>query len=629
MSSRQDFGASHTRGLAAIIVMCVALIVIGSTLVYRQAGQLIEHQVQVSAHHLAARLAEHLTDRQGKGPQPAGGKGDLHPGDGAGGVIAYKVIDNSGTVRLSWRRPSSGVAKPARALLYNAGAGAVRTVTVPIRTAGGEAATVQVEVNPAAGGVVGAAREIGLIIALMVIASFAIGYLFRANRTRTATRMLAQAWRNDPLTGLANRDGFLEVAREVAKKAGAGRLAVVVGDIDSFFAINESFGHAAGDEVLRTIAKALRGLCGGQAQAARIGGDNFALMMPLANDQDAGEAGAIMLAAMSQSINWQGETIAPKVSVGVVASEYGQADATDLLSLADLARYAAKQRGGGQVHVYSAETERHLTRQRDIESAIMRALERDGFELHYQPLYGLSDNTLTSFEALIRLNDEKLGDISPADFVPVAERMGKISAIGVWALNEACAMAASWPDSISVAVNLSPIQFESGNLVDQVTQALASSGLAAERLEIEVTEGLLLRDSQLIRGQLHRLQAMGIRIVLDDFGSGYSSLNYLWRFPFDKIKIDGSFVRAMDNDKRAEGVLRAIIGLGRSLGLPVTAEGVENESQASFLRRLGCDLVQGYLFAKPMPASEVAGAVLANFIATRQISAAMPQRANA
>jgi EAL domain-containing protein (putative c-di-GMP-specific phosphodiesterase class I) len=273
---------------------------------------------------------------------------------------------------------------------------------------------------------------------------------------------------------------------------------------------------------------------------------------------------------------------------------------------------ACLSRGSGFV-VFEKSLEIALQHRRELEIKIRETLERGGFELHFQPLFRAGSDRLAGFEALLRMPDKDKGYIPPATFIPVAEEIGLIVEIGDWVLRRACALAANWPDHLSVAVNLSPAQFGAGNVNRRVRDALAASGLRADRLELEITEGLILKDDASILGELKALKALGVAIVLDDFGTGYSSLSYLWKFPFDKIKIDRAFTDALDGqDRPVVEVLQAIMSLGRSLRLRITAEGVETGAQATFLKSIGCDEVQGYYFGRPMPVEKVALAILAD-----------------
>jgi EAL domain-containing protein (putative c-di-GMP-specific phosphodiesterase class I) len=277
---------------------------------------------------------------------------------------------------------------------------------------------------------------------------------------------------------------------------------------------------------------------------------------------------------------------------------------------ADIARYAAKAAGGNRMHFFNDRMGRQYEDRLLLQRTIEGAIAAESFRLEYQPIIDLRSSRVSGFEALVRMKGPTGEEILPAIFIPAAERTGAIAAIGRWVLMHACRFAAEWPQNLQIAVNLSPVQFESEVIVEEIATALAVSGLSPQRLEIEVTEGVLLRDSPVIRERLRALQQLGVKVVLDDFGTGYSSLGYLWQFPFDKLKIDQSFIRAIDRNPRARGVLRTIIALGRTLGLPVTAEGIETENEAAFVKKLRCDQAQGYLFSRPLPETEVANFII-------------------
>ena len=293
-------------------------------------------------------------------------------------------------------------------------------------------------------------------------------------------------------------------------------------------------------------------------------------------------------------------------SIGITVAPGDGTDKAQLLKNADLALYRAKDEGRGQYRFFEPEMDNRMQVRRELELDLRKALDLEEFELYYQPLINLNENKLIGFEALLRWNHPTRGLVSPADFVPVAEETGLINPLGEWVLHRACAEAATWPDDIKVAVNLSPAQFRSGNLTLVVTNALAASGLPANRLELEITESTLLQDDEGTRAILHQLREIGARIAMDDFGVGYSSLSYLRSFPFDKIKIDRSFVSDLAKGKDGDAIVRAVAGLAGALGMVTTAEGVETEEQLKVVRAEGCTEMQGYLVSRPRPAEEIA-----------------------
>ncbi|MGA9867704.1 MAG: GGDEF domain-containing phosphodiesterase, partial [Acetobacteraceae bacterium] len=314
-----------------------------------------------------------------------------------------------------------------------------------------------------------------------------------------------------------------------------------------------------------------------------------------------------VVAVLGQPYEIEGNRLVIGVSIGVAVAPGDGTGAEALLKHADMALYRAKAEGGATYRFFEPEMDARLQARRALELDLRQALADGQFELHYQPLIDLRRNAVSGFEALVRWAHPVRGMVSPGDFVPLAEEIGLIVPLGEWVLRRACREAASWPAQVKVAVNVSPAQFRSLRLVETVTDALAASGLAASRLELEITESVLLQNNDAVLAILHRLRGLGVRISMDDFGTGYSSLSYLRSFPFDKIKIDQSFIRELATQPDSQAIVRAITALGSSLGMKTTAEGVETEDQLARLRAEGCTEVQGFLFSRPMPASEVAG----------------------
>ncbi len=388
-------------------------------------------------------------------------------------------------------------------------------------------------------------------------------------------------------------------------------------DLDRFKHVNDTLGHPAGDALLRAVAARVdaatraRGRGDAGTTIARLGGDEFAIALPVedgpAGRDDAAALAARLVAVLDEPFEIEGHQVAAGASVGIaLAPEDG--DCPDrLLKAADLALYRAKAEGRGTFRAFEPEMGRHAQARRAMETDLRRALAAGEFEVHYQPLVDLRTDRVSGFEALLRWNHPERGRVPPAEFVPVAEELGLIAPIGDWVLKTACAEAAAWPAHLKVAVNLSPAQFKSRTLVASVAEALSASGLPPGRLELEVTETVLLECSDGNADQLHRLRALGARIAMDDFGTGCSSLSHVRSFPFDKIKIDRSFVRDLEGDGGGgcAAIIRAVAGLGASLGVCTTAEGVETAAQLAFVRAEGCTEVQGYHFSPPRPAAEV------------------------
>jgi diguanylate cyclase (GGDEF)-like protein len=394
---------------------------------------------------------------------------------------------------------------------------------------------------------------------------------------------------NDVLTGLPNRTMFHQQLDQLfrASQGSGGMFGLHCLDLDQFKVINDTLGHPAGDALLVEAAQRVRHAARGHF-VARLGGDEFVVLQSVGEDRDAIDRLARdILAAITQPVNIDGNEFVPSTSIGIaIAPDDGQ-DGGTLLRNADLALYRAKEAGRGTYAFFE------------------ESLNQRAQELHYQPLFDLEHNRICSFEALIRWNHPKRGLISPADFVPIAEDTGLIVPIGAWVIREACAQAARWPEQIRVAVNVSPVQFHRGALHETILRALAVSGLGPERLEVEITESIFLEGSETTLRLLHALRTLGIRVALDDFGTGYSSLSYLQSFPFDKLKIDRSFIQNLLTRDGASAIVRAITELAHALNIETTAEGVEETAQLMELRAHGCSSVQGFLFAEPMTAADV------------------------
>lgn len=412
---------------------------------------------------------------------------------------------------------------------------------------------------------------------------------------------------NDVLTGLPNRTMFHQQLEQLFRASdGNGSLfALHCLDLDQFKVINDTLGHPAGDALLVEAAQRLRNAARGSF-VGRLGGDEFVVLQNVAGDRDAIDRLARdILSAIAQPLNIDGNELVPSTSIGIAIAPDDGSEGGTLLRNADLALYRAKEAGRGTYAFFEESLNQRAQERRQLETDLRLALERGEFELHYQPLFDLEQNRICSFEALLRWNHPKRGLIPPVDFVPVAEDTGLIVPIGAWVIREACAQAASWPGQIRVAVNVSPVQFHRGALHETILRALATTGLAPDRLEIEITESIFLEGSETTLKLLHALRGLGVRVALDDFGTGYSSLSYLQSFPFDKLKIDRSFIHNLLTRDGASAIVHAITELANALGIETTAEGVEETAQLMELRAHGCSSVQGFLFAEPMTATDV------------------------
>jgi diguanylate cyclase (GGDEF)-like protein len=410
----------------------------------------------------------------------------------------------------------------------------------------------------------------------------------------------------DTLTGLPNRSMFQQALEHyfAAAEAKGNLFALHCLDLDQFKVINDTLGHPAGDALLVETARRLQQAARGHF-VARLGGDEFVVLQTV-DDRDAIDRLAReILATIVQPLSVDGNEFVPSTSIGIaIAPEDGE-DGGTLLRNADLALYRAKEAGRGTYAFFEQSLNERAQQRRQLESDLRLALERGEFELYYQPLFDLEQNRICSFEALLRWRHPKRGIVSPVEFVSVAEDTGLIVPIGAWVIREACARAACWPEGIRVAVNVSAVQFHRGALHETILRGLADSGLTPNRLEVEITESIFLDGGETTLRLLHALRALGVRIALDDFGTGYSSLSYLQSFPFDKLKIDRSFIQNLLTRDGAIAIVHAITELANALGIETTAEGVEETAQLMELRSHGCSSVQGYLFSEPMSASDV------------------------
>jgi len=413
----------------------------------------------------------------------------------------------------------------------------------------------------------------------------------------------------DALTGLPDRTAFIRRFQDVAAACGPGRAcAVLFVDLDSFQFLNEAFGHAAGDKVLVEAARRIEYLLGPDTLIARTGDDEFAVLMwNISDTSDLGTLGQALVSALAQPVEDGARSLPCGGSVGIaIGPEHGDS-AESLLRAAELGLREAKARGRGLSSTFHPRLLAEQEERRSLEVDLRGALDRGELELHYQPLVEIASGRTAGYEALLRWNHPRRGTVSPGTFIPLAEEAGLIVPIGAWVLREALAEAATWNEDIIVAVNVSPAQMRGEALLSQVVQALGASGVAPQRLELEITEGLLMRECDVHMRMLHRLRAFGVRIALDDFGTGFSSLNYLRRFPFDKLKIDRSFITDIATDADSRAIVQAVLGLARQFRMTSLAEGIETEAQLNALKELGCELAQGFLLARPMPSAAIPG----------------------
>jgi diguanylate cyclase (GGDEF)-like protein/PAS domain S-box-containing protein len=420
---------------------------------------------------------------------------------------------------------------------------------------------------------------------------------------RQAEAKIMHMARHDALTGLPNRVLFNETMERALQRGDS--LAVLFLDLDRFKSINDTLGHSTGDALLCEVTKRLLATASAADTVARLGGDEFAIVQIGARPTDASELAGRIIEEVSTTFNIVDHQLMIGISIGIAMSPTDGTTADQLLRNADMALYRAKSEGRGAYHFFQPEMDERMQARRALELDLRKAIANGEFEIHYQPILFLQTGKVSGFEALLRWNHPERGQISPVEFIPLAEETGLIVPLGEWVLRTACMQASRWPQPVGVAVNLSAMQFKGRNLVQLTLNALAASGLAAGRLDLEITESVLLRDEAHTLAILHQLRALGLQISMDDFGTGYSSLAYLRNFPFDKIKIDRSFVRDMMVRNDCQAIVRAVVGLARSLGITTIIEGIETKEQLEIAKAEGCDEGQGFLFSKAIPDRDI------------------------
>jgi diguanylate cyclase (GGDEF)-like protein len=425
---------------------------------------------------------------------------------------------------------------------------------------------------------------------------------------KRAEARLAFLAQHDGLTGLPNRNLLRQQMDEILlhTRRSAEKVAVLMLGLDNFKSVNDTLGHGVGDKLLRGVAKRLRSMLRDEDVLARLNSDEFAIVQTVVTrPEDVVLLSRRLLEAISDPYLLDGQSVVIGATIGIAMAPGDGEDSEKLLKNADMALTRAKTESRGTFSFFEAGMDARAQCHRKIEVELRDAIQSGVLKPHYQPLVDLSSGRITGFEALVRWPHPERGMVSPGEFIPVAEETGLINALGVMMLQRACTDAAQWPDDVCVAVNLSPAQFRTSNLLLIVMDTLKQSGLSPKRLELEITETLLLEKSSQVLASLHALRALGVRISMDDFGTGYSSLSYLRSFPFDKIKVDQSFVRGLDANRDAQAIIRSITSLGKGLGVTITAEGVETEAELSCLRAEGCHEGQGFLFSRARPNAEI------------------------
>jgi diguanylate cyclase (GGDEF)-like protein len=438
----------------------------------------------------------------------------------------------------------------------------------------------------------------------------------RATRQLDAEARIDYLAQHDLLSGTLNRASFHEAVGRAVWRCAEGNpgFALLFVDLDHFKDVNDALGHAVGDDVLRHTARRLCSVARAGDPVARLGADQFAILQShVASAVEVSALAERVVDALAEPHDLGGRRIRCTASVGAAIHGIDGSDRDELLHRAEVALHRAKVAGRNTFSFYDPLTDERLRGRRALVHDLRDAIEANQLAVHYQPLFERDGRTCVGYEALLRWRHPTRGDIAPSEFIPLAEECGAIDALSRWVIRRACADAAAWPGALSVAVNLSPAQFRHGDLVVVVREALHASGLAATRLELEITESLLMSNTEPVLDTLHALCALGVRVAMDDFGTGYSGLAHLWRFPFDKVKIDRAFTRNLGEDAKVDLIVRSIISLAHALGIRVNAEGVETVEQMQALQRHGCDELQGFLLGRPAPLAAIdAGAASAN-----------------
>jgi diguanylate cyclase (GGDEF)-like protein len=636
------FSGDKALGIASIIV---SIGVLGATawLVYHSAGRLLQADTEADAVAWASKIQQNAFDLDGilSGNPPSetdltflrsakdlGNVAQLTIYDGAGREVLASnrlgefVFDAGtiadGTTPVSLALDGEVFSQSAQGALSNL-QGYYTQAFVPIFGDAGEVRGVLgVIVDNSAKRTLYLKWLSGMLAALFLLVGLGLivpgsGVWFRLREKWEAEESADFLVSHDPLTEISNRSHFLEqLAQTLDEHVAEGRqMALHYIDVDRFKEINDSFGLEAGDKFLQDITEKLLTLVDEPDQIARIGSDEFAIIQADTSGAKHAEIfGSRIVDTLSGAYDVVGNEVISSASVGIaVAPDHGT-DALRLLKSADLALHQIKGQGRGKKCVYRPGMDQSMQSRLELQSILRKAFDNNWFELHYQPQYDLSARRLTGFEALLRLKHPERGMIPPVEFIPVAEETGLIQPIGEWIVREACVTAAAWPEQLSLAINLSPAQLRESKLAETVDKIMSQTGIKPGRLEVEITEGLLMDASDLTMTELDHLKELGIALVMDDFGTGYSSLSYLWRFAFDKIKIDKSFVHNLGAGRNVESLLKSIINIGQSLDLRVIAEGVEKPEQAHFLMTNSCHHVQGFLFGRPVPKAEVAPIIM-------------------
>ena len=626
--------------LLAFLTLSIAVATLGFMFVRHATTELLEAEARTDAENWASYLARNIPDL----PQIAEGQlpssatiALLEQARHAGRIYSFRVYDRQGLLKLRSDDFSKTLSRNQPiAIIDRDLADAIRGENIATRvhegTAIGEPAYYTSTILPISDGrrtagwlvtnvnqtdrravFINMATTVWIVVTSLLALGPLLGFWYSSRQKRSADRKIENISQHDQLTGLKNRQAFVNKV-QMHLSAPDENAALIVCEIADLSSIGQNFGQETADHLATTTGERLLKMTPDGATPGRLDTARFGLF--LANIDDPMSVLSLakdLTTRLCEPADWQGVRVPVRVHTGIGLSKTDGRDAAALLRSAELALHAAEEQGTPGYGFFNPEIAQTARRRADLQRAVANAVDAQSFRLDFQPVYNIRNGELTGFEALIRLDDPELGSISPTEFIPIAEQSGLINRIGAWCLEEACRVASQWPPHLMVAVNLSPAQFYSGALISDVQHALQRNSFPSYRLEVEITEGTLLKETGLVLEQLRMLRDAGVSVALDDFGTGYSSMSYLWKFPFSKLKIDRSFVQALDEAQSARGILRSIIKLGHGLGLIVTAEGIETNKQFLALRDLGCDMAQGYLLDRPARIEDLAAIILRNF----------------
>ena len=634
-------GLNRTLTYLLTAILVATLIASGCGIMSNSWRQILDAEAKARALDLNGHLIDHVPDladiASGKPISPSSLTFLKHI-QSDDGVLSLRIFGTSGLLRYQPESEARASPQPTGAALPEATQAAIANgrielaryhgpaetkgsylieATVPILDSGRVVGAFEVPINMTASYtsilsiLINATISFGLILAV-AFGVPGIGFWLRTRQKELAEHKLDFLTQHDALTSLPNRASLMRRLSCLLPADGGQPKAVAVLSLglDHFKEINGSLGHEAGDQLLRDVADRLNGALLSGEFVARGGGDEFIVVKDCSETcsnqvECATELAQRLIKNFARPFLVRDTSTRVSLSIGIAGCPEDGIDPETLIKNANLALQSVKAGARGTFRFYEGAMDEQSQRRRCVARQVRVACETDGFLLNYQPVYSMTTGLLSGFEALVRLPQSDGGMVSPAEFIPAAEDLGLITKIGTWVLETACKQAALWPEDLTIAINVSPAEFREGRVVERVAAALAKSGLKPERLEVEVTEGVLLVDTETTRRTMDGLKKLGVAIVLDDFGTGYSSLSYLWQFRFDKLKIDQSFVRAIGKGNHVTDIIRTIIALGRALDLRVTAEGVETEAQASVLKAMRCDLVQGYLYGRPVAQPDV------------------------